>query len=102
MRLGVHDARAFFERELDPSLLSYVAEVRDVVASGLFAADPDEEALHPLVVGAPDPKAQRPVGQEPPEVGLPDGSYGGRVQVSFFREEYVMRLVGLAVGIDEL
>ena len=103
----VHDARAFFERErveraLVPSLLSYVAEVRDVVARGLLAADPEEEVLRPLVVGAPDPKPQRPVGQEPPEVGLPDGLYGGRIQVSLFREEDVIQLVGLAIGLDEL
>ena len=82
--------------------MSYAAEVRDVVASGLISTDPEEEVLRPLVVGAPDPKAQRPVSQESPEVGLPDGLYGGRVQVSFFREEDVIQLVSLTVGLDEL
>ena len=102
LRFGVHDARAFVERELVPSLLSYVAEVRDVVARGLLSTDPEEDVLRPLVVGAPDPKAHRSVGQEPPEVGLPDGLYGGRVQVPLFWEEYVLQLVGLAIGLDEL
>jgi len=81
---------------------SHVAEVLDVVARGLLAADPEEEVLRPLVVGAPDLQAHRPVGQDPPEVGLPDGLYGGRVYVPLLGEEDVLQLVSIAVGLDEL
>lgn len=85
-----------------PCRLAYVAEVRDVVARGVFAADAEEEVLRPLVVRAPDPKSHRPVGQDPPEVGFPDGLYCGRVQSSTFGVEDMLQFIGLAIGFDEL
>lgn len=82
--------------------MAYRAEVVDVVARRLLPADPEEEKLRPLIVGAPNPNAQGPVVQQPPEVGLPVFLYCGRVQVPVRGVEDVWQLVAHAVGPDKL